>query len=312
VVRSRPMATRATVGVFVAVAAVVGAYHFGRARADGVPTVTPLFYGGLLEDNGQPVEGRRDLVVRLWDAASGGSEACATPAAGVEFVGGRFRVPLDGACTGAVRANPNLWAEVRIGGTTFARSKLGAVPYALEAGRASGAAGALETRLAALEARGGGGDTQVVIPSWRPPAGLSTETLQAVCPAPTTPLDGWVFLGIPSLEQTFVPRMDIWMMHEVWTSEGLGPLGGAVASTSGGTGITVRPIIIPPPERSGLSIPAVFAASGATRYNILRPGTTYRAGYAMHYTSAVQAACQSAQTINVQVSRPWAFVGLGN
>jgi len=144
---------RTAVGVFLAVAGLVGAYQFGRARADGVPTVTPLFYGGLLEDNGQPVEGRRDLVVRLWDAASGGSAVCTTPAAGVEFVGGRFRVPLDGACTGAVRANPNLWAEVRIGGTTFARSKLGAVPYALEAGRASGAAGALETRLAALEGR---------------------------------------------------------------------------------------------------------------------------------------------------------------
>ena len=144
---------KSAMGVFLAVAALVGAYHLGRARADGVPTVTPLFYGGMLEDNGRPVEGRRDLTIRLWDAATGGATACTTAVVNVEFAAGRFRVPLDASCAGAVRSNPNLWAEVQIGGTTFPRSKLGAVPYALEAGRASGAAGALETRLAALEGR---------------------------------------------------------------------------------------------------------------------------------------------------------------
>ena len=45
--------------------------------------------------------------------------------------------------------------------TTFPRSKLGAVPYALEAGRATSAAGALEARIAAVEARTGG--RQIVI-----------------------------------------------------------------------------------------------------------------------------------------------------
>lgn len=49
---------KTAMGVFLAVAALVGAYHLGRARADGVPTVTPLFYGGMLEDNGRPVASR--------------------------------------------------------------------------------------------------------------------------------------------------------------------------------------------------------------------------------------------------------------
>ena len=43
----------------------------------------------------------------------------------------------------AVRANPELWVQVEVDGKPFERRKLGAVPYAVEAERASGAAGAL-------------------------------------------------------------------------------------------------------------------------------------------------------------------------
>lgn len=150
----------------VAVVGMVAAYRLGRARADGVPTVNPLFYGGVLEDGGRPVEGTRNVTVRLWDAATAGSAACTTSAAGTVFSGGRFRVALDTACAGAVRANPNLWAEVQVEATTFPRSKLGAVPYALEAGRATGAAGALEARLATIEARAH--PRQVEIGRWTP------------------------------------------------------------------------------------------------------------------------------------------------
>lgn len=132
------------------------AYRVGRARADGVPTVSPLYYGGMLDDGGTPVSGTRNLTVRVWDAATGGTAVCTTAAPGTTFSAGRFRVALDAACAGAVRANPNLWAEVQVDTTTFPRTKLGAVPYALEAGRAAGASGPLETRIAALEGRDGG------------------------------------------------------------------------------------------------------------------------------------------------------------
>lgn len=142
----------------------VVAYRLGRARADGVPAVNPLYYGGVLSDGGRPVEGARNVTVRLWDAATAGAAVCTTTAAGTTFTGGRFRVALDTACVGAVRANPELWAEVQVEGTTFPRSKLGAVPYALEAGRASAATGALEARLAAVEGRAP--ERQVVIGEW--------------------------------------------------------------------------------------------------------------------------------------------------
>jgi hypothetical protein len=136
---------------FSAVVSVV-AYRVGRARADGVPTVSPLYYGGVLDDGGTPVEGMRNVTIRLWDAATAGTAACTTVAPGTAFAAGRFRVELDATCASAVRANPNLWAEVLVDSTTFARTKLGAVPYALEAGRAAGASGPLEARIASVEA----------------------------------------------------------------------------------------------------------------------------------------------------------------
>ncbi len=146
----RKTAAIATLGLCSMVGVV--AYRVGRARADGAPTISPLHYGGVLEDGGRPVEGMRNVTVRLWDMAMGGTATCTTVAPNTPFAAGRFRVELDAACTGAVRANPNLWAEVLVDSTTFPRQKLAAVPYALEASRAAGASGALEARIAAVEA----------------------------------------------------------------------------------------------------------------------------------------------------------------
>ena len=96
-------------------------YRLGRARADGVPMVNPLYYGGVLDDGGRPVEGTRNVTVRLWDAATAGATVCTSNAGATAFSGGRFRVALDGACVGAVRANPELWAELQVEGTVFPR-----------------------------------------------------------------------------------------------------------------------------------------------------------------------------------------------
>ena len=130
------------------------AWRSGRARADGTPAdASALTYSGMLDDGtGRPVEGPRSVTVRLWDAASNGAAVCATTASSTPVTAGRFRVALDATCAAAVRANPDLWAEVSVDATTFPRARVAAVPYALEAGRASGASGALAARLAAAEA----------------------------------------------------------------------------------------------------------------------------------------------------------------
>ncbi|MFO0625046.1 MAG: hypothetical protein U0325_05465 [Polyangiales bacterium] len=129
-------------------------YKVGRARADGVPSMNPLFYSGLLEDGGRPVEGARDITLRLWDAAGGGTIACPeTTSMATPVLGGRFRIALDPACVAAIQRNRELWTEVVVGGTSLGRSKVGAVPYAIEAARAAGASGMLEARLATVESR---------------------------------------------------------------------------------------------------------------------------------------------------------------
>lgn len=148
--KNRQLAMGAT---FALAVAAIG-YRVGRARADGVPAMNPLFYSGVLEDSGRPVEGARDITLRLWDAATGGTIACPeTTAMATPVVSGRFRVALESACVTAIQRNSELWTEVVVSGTSLGRSKIGAVPYAIEAARAAGASGMLETRLAAVESR---------------------------------------------------------------------------------------------------------------------------------------------------------------
>lgn len=126
----------------------LGLYRFQRARADGIPQTTPLFYGGYVEEDGVGVSGSRDLTVRLYDQP--GTLQCQSVHPRTTFDRGHFRVALtsESRCLEAVRAQPDLWGELAIGATTLGgRVKLGAVPYAVEAHRASGLTAEATTRL---------------------------------------------------------------------------------------------------------------------------------------------------------------------
>jgi hypothetical protein len=118
-------------------AAMICAYALGRARADGVPAIEPLAYGGTLLESGAPVTGTRNIGLTLWtDATStaGASLACTTTSSPVMVTAGRFRLALDATCVDAVHAHPDLWVELSVGGMALPREHIGAVPYALEAG----------------------------------------------------------------------------------------------------------------------------------------------------------------------------------
>lgn len=141
------------VGVAALVPMVVLAYVLGRANAAGLPTMPPLMtYSGTLTDpNGAPLTGSKNVQLQVWSQASGGATpACQTTSAPQTLVGGVFQVALPDTCTPAVRASGDLWIEVLVDGATLGRTKIGAVPFAIEAGSASAAAGALDTRLASL------------------------------------------------------------------------------------------------------------------------------------------------------------------
>ena len=113
-----------------------------------MPSSQPLYFAGALTDGGVPVSGTRDVTLRLRDATD--VVRCETIVSDVRVTAGRFRVPLqDPECTQAVAAEPDLWLQAEVGGVELLpRTKVGAVPYALEAGRASEAAGPLAEELA--------------------------------------------------------------------------------------------------------------------------------------------------------------------
>jgi hypothetical protein len=128
---------------------VVAAGGMRRAKADGVPNV-PLVYSGYLEDAaGNPANGELPIAAAIFDAASGGAALCTTLGS-LKATRGWFSFALDPSCTESVRGGPDRWLELTVQGSVLPRQRIGAVPYAHEAGRAAGATGSLAQTLAGL------------------------------------------------------------------------------------------------------------------------------------------------------------------
>lgn len=132
-------------GLMMAGAAIaIVAYEAGRARA-GVPTKQPLVYtGSLTDESGTPDVGERTIAVDLYssEAPSDKTPLCPTSSHTFKLVetGGRFSIALNDECATAVQGGGNEpWVEVRIDGKPMSRSKIAAVPYALEANTANSA-----------------------------------------------------------------------------------------------------------------------------------------------------------------------------
>lgn len=190
----------------------------GKAIADGVPTVTPLTYSGVLQTtSGAPITGTQSMQLTFWDDAAANASAnqkCKTSTQSVTAdAQGRFQVTLDQACVEVVRTNPNLWVQLQVGAILLPRSKLGAVPYALEAGKATRVALATATGRATVEGLYCGPSTPVS-GAWSSNGGLTgilagkklceqtcaSTTAHPCLPAEatrsymlgTTPIKGWV------------------------------------------------------------------------------------------------------------------------
>jgi len=125
--------------VALAVVALVG-YSIGRARAAGIPASMPMTYSGVLTDaTGAPLSGSKNIQISIFDMASAGTLQCTVGPTAISLVNGGFQVALPDACTTAVHAKPDLWLEVFADGASLGRTKLGAVPYAVEADHAKSA-----------------------------------------------------------------------------------------------------------------------------------------------------------------------------
>jgi hypothetical protein len=117
-------------------------YGLAHVRADGAPKNQPLWYAGTVADAaGAPLEGNHSVTLRLFSAASGGSAACTAGPVNLAFQKGRFRLDASAApCMTTIAATPDLFAELSVDDKAFPRSKIGAVPFAMDAQRASAAA----------------------------------------------------------------------------------------------------------------------------------------------------------------------------
>ena len=140
----------------------VGGVSFfsGKVLAGGIPPANQaLNYGGtLLDQNGAPLTGSHNIGMSLWDAATLGNKLCELASAPIALdAAGRFSVTLPGGCMPqAISAKPVTYIDVSVDGASVGRSRLGAVPYAVEANHAvsadsAAASGQLSTDIANLQ-----------------------------------------------------------------------------------------------------------------------------------------------------------------
>jgi len=114
-----------------------------RLGASGIPSKDVLTYSGtLISADGTPLSGDHNIEIKLWTSSASNSDAaCTTESDSITLQsGGRFSVTLPDKCATAVSTSPDTWVEVLVDGASLGRSKLGAVPYAIEA-QSAGPAG---------------------------------------------------------------------------------------------------------------------------------------------------------------------------
>lgn len=132
-------------GLMVAAVSVAGtaAILGTRTWAAGIPAAQTLTYSGTLSKvDGQPESGSHSILVYFWDTPVGGATPlCQTPPSATQtaVTSGHFSVALPDNCTQVIKATPDLYVEVTVDGVSVGRTKLGAVPYAVEAGHATNA-----------------------------------------------------------------------------------------------------------------------------------------------------------------------------
>jgi hypothetical protein len=116
------------------IAAAVG-FGLHAARAS-IPATNALSYTGTLMDGaGNPLTDPHAVEIGVFDVDTGGTPVCPiaqNPTLTPDVHGG-FRMQLSDACATDIEQNPDLWLEVKVDGTPLARTKLGAVPYAVAA-----------------------------------------------------------------------------------------------------------------------------------------------------------------------------------
>ena len=116
-----------------------GAGYGLRVLAEGAPTTKPLFYAGTLESGGKLASGAHSIVLTFFDAETAGKQLCVSETNKAPVEAGRFRVEVTADCVATMKKSPDVWIALRFTGPDGVphelpeRTKVGAVPYAMEA-----------------------------------------------------------------------------------------------------------------------------------------------------------------------------------
>ncbi|MCB9640019.1 MAG: hypothetical protein H6727_14080 [Myxococcales bacterium] len=126
-------------------------FRYSWTDASGIPTGDIVFYAGQVQENGVPATGKHSVTVQLYTSATAGSPLpCVTSVPQVDFKDGAFRIPLNPNCiVSTIQQQPNLYLSVEFDGKVIpGRTKLAAVPYAIEAQSAVNAQNAVNAQSA--------------------------------------------------------------------------------------------------------------------------------------------------------------------
>ncbi|MBI5495859.1 MAG: hypothetical protein HY904_12615 [Deltaproteobacteria bacterium] len=185
-------------------AACAAAGFLGHRALATVPTNNALTYTGRLTQNGAPLSGTHTLQVKAYAAQGDTSAACVSPVGPVDVVDGFFRIPVDN-CRAKFAELAGLWVEVLRDDVPVApRTKVGAVPYAVEAERAANVpvitpwAHVDNILLEAESTAGGPVDHQVSTAEWRR-VGDSVELVLNTAVVTLAPqATGWMYWHLPA------------------------------------------------------------------------------------------------------------------
>ena len=137
-IHKHPGVAALIVVIVVLVSALVSVFHGaspGIVRAQGIPT--NIYYSGVVEPvtGGVLPKGKTAIAVDLFEFQTGGKKPLCQMFPEYFYLNqtkGRFRVALPTSCIAVIQKIKDLWVEVKIAGTPLPRSKIGAVPYAVE------------------------------------------------------------------------------------------------------------------------------------------------------------------------------------
>lgn len=113
-------------------AAIVGllaGQRWSSASSTGDPNA--VAFSGFLEESGQPVSGKRDVSLRFFEDAAGGSAICPDSVASVDVTDGYFSVTASSACVDGLRRQRSAWYRLTVGATALPVTRVPTSIFAL-------------------------------------------------------------------------------------------------------------------------------------------------------------------------------------